>query len=134
MDLKNQDFSFLEDKLDDSAYLTSAQCDLIRERVERGGNGTDNEEEIMKLIDDFVRANGKDDEKYKRLKKLADESLDLFLGDLDYPSHVKMAFFPISLMAYFNLLLLLGVYKKDELTFSMKQAGNGGWGNTNNQA
>ena len=133
MNLKDQDLSLFDEKLNDQAYLTDSQIGIIRSQVESAGNPFDNEGSTIQVLDDFIRANGKADERYLRLKELVDKSFDLFNSDLAYSEQVKMGLLPISIMAYFDLLLLVGVYKEDELSMSMR-TGEASSGSRNNEA
>ncbi len=119
MNPKDQNLSTFDEALPDQAYLMDSQIEAIRSRVEEAGNTFENEGDTIRALDDFVRANGRVDDRYLRLKELAEKALDLFNSDLSFPEHVKMGLLPISLMAFFNLLLLVGVYKEDELSMSM---------------
>ncbi len=119
MNLKDQDLSLFDETLSDQAYLTDTQIGDIRLKVESAGNTFDNENDVIKTLDDFVQGNGRADERYLRLKELADKAMALFGSDLAYSEQVKMGLLPISLMAYFDLLLLVGVYKEDELSMSV---------------
>ena len=131
MNLKDQDLSLFDETLSDQAYLTDTQIGDIRLKVESAGNTFPNESDTIKTLDDFVRGNGRADERYLRLKELADKAMALFSSDLDYSEQVKMGLLPISIMAYFDLLLLVGVYKEDELSMSVhtNEAPNGSHSN-----
>ncbi len=120
MNLKDQDLSLFDETLSDQAYLTETQIGDIRMKVESAGNTFDNEGDIIRTLDDFVRGNNRADERYIRLKELADQAFALFNSGLAYSEQVKMGLLPISIMAYFDLLLLVGVYKEDELSMSMR--------------
>ncbi len=133
MSLKDQDLSIFDEALNDQAYLTDSQVGYIRSKVETAGNTFDNENDIIQILDDFVRENNRADECYLRLKELVDKSLALFKSDLPYSEQVKMGLLPISIMSYFNLLLLVGVYKEDELSMSMRTNDVPG-GSRNNEA
>ena len=133
MSLKDQDLSIFDETLNDQAYLTDTQVGYIRSRVESAGNTFDNEGDIIQTLDGFIRENNRVDDCYLRLKELVDKSLALFKSDLPYSEQVKMGLLPISIMAYFNLLLLVGVYKEDELSMSM-HANEVPSGNRNNEA
>ena len=119
--------------LPEGAYLTEEQIATIRTRVEEATQGKEGETEILKLLGDFVRANGRLDEAFSSLEKLAGEVLDLVASDIPYPEHVRMALIPVSLLTYFNLLLLTGVYKEDEMSVSMKEI-SGEKGHRDNEA
>lgn len=133
MSLKDQDLSIFDETLSDQAYLTDTQVGYIRSRVESAGNTFDNEGDIIQTLDGFIRENNRADDCYLRLKELVDKSLALFKSDLPYSEQVKMGLLPISIMAYFDLLLLVGVYKEDELSMSM-HANEVPGGNRNNEA
>lgn len=133
MSLKDQDLSIFDETLSDQAYLTDTQVGYIRSRVESAGNTFDNEGDIIQTLDGYVRENNRADDCYLRLKELVDKSLALFKSDLPYSEQVKMGLLPISIMAYFDLLLLVGVYKEDELSMSM-HANEVPGGNRNNEA
>ena len=133
MSLKDQDLSIFDETLSDQAYLTDTQVGYIRSRVESAGNTFDNEGDIIQTLDGFIRENNRTDDCYLRLKELVDKSLALFKSDLPYSEQVKMGLLPISIMAYFDLLLLVGVYKEDELSMSM-HANEVPGGNRNNEA
>ncbi len=114
-------------------YLTEEQLFDVRASIENVKSGKEEEGQILKLVDGYVRANGRADEAYNGLRSLSDKALDLMSSELPYPEQVKMTLFPISLMAYFSLLLLVGVYTGDELNVSMKELGQA-TGHRNNEA
>lgn len=120
MNPKDQNLSFIEETSQEQPYLTDSQIEEIRSRVEASNNVVDGEGDTLKALDDFVRANHRADDRYLRLKELADKAFALFKGDFPFPEHVKTGLLPIFLMAYFDLLLLAGVYKEDELCMSVR--------------
>ncbi len=133
MSLKDQDLSIFDEALNDQAYLTDSQVGYIRSKVESAGSTFDNEGDIIKVLDDFVHENNRADDCYLRLKELVDKSLALFKSDLPYSEQVKIGLLPISIMAYFDLLLLVGVYKEGELSMGMHMNDAPG-GSRNNEA
>ncbi len=133
MNLKDQNLSAFEETLDEQAYLTDSQVECIRSQVEDKEESLEHQSEIIKAIDDYVRGNDRADERYLRLKELVDKAFSLFGSNLAYPEQVKLGFLPISIMVYFDMLLLVGVYKEDELSMNV-QAHEIPGGSRNNEA
>ncbi len=109
--------------LPEGAYLTEEQIATIRSRVEDLMKSEAGESSLLTLLGEYVRANGRADEAFTSLEKLAGDVLGLISSNIPFPEDVRMSLVPVSLLTYFNLLLLTGVYDDDDMSISLKEVG-----------
>ena len=96
-------------EIEDAHYLSDEQIEIIRDKVNRKGKDKIPELDIINDIDDFVKANGTEDERYKRLMKGINSLYDLSDTSLSLPAVFSTAFLSFFLLAYFFLLMLVKV-------------------------
>lgn len=96
-------------EIEDAHYLSDEQIEIIRDKVNRKGKDKIPELDIINDIDDFVKANGTEDERYKRLMKGINSLYDLSDTSLPLPAVFSTAFLSFFLLAYFFLLMLVKV-------------------------
>jgi|GEM_PF-2692464 len=120
---------FSETPEEDSKYLTIAQIELVHQRLMESENSLKSLD-ILDLIDSFVRANEKADEAYEKLYLVVKTSLEANAGGIDYPSHIMVTFPIVTMIAFYDYLILTGIMSEKDIdkmqSEIMRMSMNGG--------
>lgn len=120
---------FSETPEEDSKYLTIAQIELVHQRLMESETSLKSLD-ILDLIDSFVRANEKADEAYEKLYLVVKTSLEANAGGIDYPSHIMVTFPIVTMIAFYDYLILTGIMSEKDIdkmqSEIMRMSMNGG--------
>ena len=120
---------FSETPEEDSKYLTIAQIELVHQRLMESETSLKSLD-ILDLIDSFVRANEKADEAYEKLYLVVKTSLEANAGGIDYPSHIMVTFPIVTMIAFYDYLILTGIMSEIDIdkmqSEIMRMSMNGG--------
>ena len=105
---------FEDTPIEDSKYLTAAQIELVRNRLLESKRNHDNLD-ILGLIDSFVRANEKVDEGYEKIFIIVKTALEANAGDFNYPDHVTLTFPIVTMLTFYDYLILTGIMSEQDL-------------------
>lgn len=110
-------------------YLSSAQIEIVRSKRDENNLG---ENGLLELIDGFVRANDKADEKYEALFKQVNGCLSLIKNASAYPERISGSFLFAYGVLLGDYLYLVGAFDENDIEEAKTKAlGGSGFGLSN---
>jgi hypothetical protein len=104
----------MEQPLEDGAYLSPTQLDVLRTRNADVKTPAD-QIALLALLDSFVASNNRRDEEYRQLFDMAQKVSLMNSPQLHYPESVSSSLPILFGIAYFDLLVLVGVVTTEDI-------------------
>jgi hypothetical protein len=104
----------MEQPLEDGAYLSPTQLDVLRTRNADVKTPAD-QIALLALLDSFVASNNRRDEEYRQLFDMAQKVSLMNIPQLHYPESVASSLPILFGIAYFDLLVLVGVVTTEDI-------------------
>lgn len=110
----NEPQELMEQPLKDGAYLSPTQLDVLRTRNADVKTPAD-QIALLALLDSFVASNNRRDEEYRQLFDMAQKVSLMNSPQLHYPESVASSLPILFGIAYFDLLVLVGVVTTEDI-------------------